>query len=116
MTSRVSIGVFPDFCKKKIENNFFLPPGGARELKLRPFDSESKTTSDCSNSLFSKKITLNSYFSFYQLLKIIKTSSCCGGSLIEDGSGLLCCKDMPYSMAAHKCCGDGRIVSNTEKC
>jgi len=45
-----------------------------------------------------------------------KTSSCCGGSLIEDGSGLLCCKDMPYSMAAHKCCGDGRIVSNTEKC
>ena len=39
---------------------FFSPPFGARELKLRPFDSESKTTSDCSNSLFSKKITPNS--------------------------------------------------------
>ena len=53
------------FWKKKLKIIFFSPPGGARELKLRPFDSESKTTSDCSNSLFSKKITLNSYFSFY---------------------------------------------------
>ena len=57
------------FWKKKLKIIFFSPPGGARELKLRPFDSESKTTSDCSNSLFSKKITLNSYFSFYQYKK-----------------------------------------------
>ena len=35
------------------------------------FDSESKTTSDCTNSLFSKKITLNSYFSFYQYSKLL---------------------------------------------
>ena len=44
--------------KKKSKIIFFSPPGGARELKLRPFDSESKTTSDCSNSLFSKKSPL----------------------------------------------------------
>ena len=30
--------------KKKVENNFFSPPGSARELKSRPFESESKTT------------------------------------------------------------------------
>ena len=48
---------------------FFSPPGGVRELKLRPFDSESKTTSDCTCRLFSKKITPNSYFLFYQYLK-----------------------------------------------
>ena len=36
------------------------------KIKLRPFDSESKTTSGCSKSLFSKKLTLNSFFSFYQ--------------------------------------------------
>ena len=47
---------------------FFSPPGGAGELKLQSFDSESKTTSDCSKRLFSKKITLYSYFSFYQYL------------------------------------------------
>ena len=41
--------------EKKLKIIFFSPPGGARELKLRPFDSESKTTSDCSNSLSSKK-------------------------------------------------------------
>ena len=52
--------------KKKLKIIFFLPPGGARELKLQPFDSESKTPSDCSNSLISKKITPNSLFSFYQ--------------------------------------------------
>ena len=44
-----------------------MPPGCARELKVQPFDSESKTTSDCTNSLFSKKKnTPNSLFSFYQ--------------------------------------------------
>ena len=48
-------GDFDVILKKKIENNFFSPPGSARELKLRPFDSESKTTSGCSNSLISKK-------------------------------------------------------------
>ena len=48
---------------KKIENNFLSPPGGAREFKLRPFDSESKTTSGCSNSLISKKIAPHSLFS-----------------------------------------------------
>ena len=52
--------------KKKVENNFFSPPSGARELKLRPFDSKSQTTSVCRNSLISKKITPNSLFSFYQ--------------------------------------------------
>ena len=41
-----------------MENNFFTPPGGARELKLRPFDSERKTTSDCSNRFFRKKSPL----------------------------------------------------------
>ena len=34
---------------------FFLDSGGARAVKLRPFDSESKTASGCSNSLISKK-------------------------------------------------------------
>ena len=57
------------FCKKKLKIFFFSPPGGARELKLQSFDSESKTTSDCSDRLFSKKITPNSYFSLYQYLK-----------------------------------------------
>ena len=33
-------------------------PGGARETKLLPFDSESKTTSDCCNRFFSKKSPL----------------------------------------------------------
>ena len=45
---------------------FLAAPGGARELKLRPFDSESKNTSGCSYSLISKKITPKSLFSFYQ--------------------------------------------------
>ena len=45
---------------------FFLPPGSARGVTLRPFDSESKTTSGCSYNLFSKKITSNTLFSFYQ--------------------------------------------------
>ena len=39
MTSRVGVGVYI----------FFSTSGGARELKLQPFDSESKTTSGCSN-------------------------------------------------------------------
>ena len=51
---------------QKNENNFFPRPGCAKELKLRPFDSKSKTRSGCSNSSFSKKITPNSLFSFYQ--------------------------------------------------
>ena len=54
------------FWKKKLKIIFFSPPGGARELKLRPFDSESKTTSGCSNCLILKKITPNNLFSFYQ--------------------------------------------------
>ena len=65
--------------KKKLKIIFFSPPGGARELKLQPFDSESKTTSGCTNSLISKKITPNSLFSFYQstfrsLRQILKNS------------------------------------------
>ena len=58
----------PSFCEKNIENNSFSPPGGARELELQSFDSESKTTSGCSYSFFSKKITPNSLFSFYRFL------------------------------------------------
>ena len=42
------------FCKKNWKY-FFSPAGCARELKLQPFDSESKSTSYCFNSLFSKK-------------------------------------------------------------
>ena len=40
---------------------FFSPSGGARDpnKKLQPFDSESKTSSDCGNS----------WFSFYQSLR-----------------------------------------------
>ena len=38
-----------------------LSQGGAGELKL-PFDSESKTTSGCSDSLFSKKTPLTVCF------------------------------------------------------
>ena len=53
--------------KEKIVNNCFSPPDGARELKLRPFDSESKTTSVSSNSLISKRITPNSLFSLYSV-------------------------------------------------
>ena len=41
-----------------MEKNFFSSPGCARELKLLPFVSESKTTSDCSNRFFSKKSPL----------------------------------------------------------
>ena len=64
MTSLVGVGVFSQFFW--LENNFFSPQGGARQLKLPPLDSESKTTSDCSNSLISKKIAPNSLFSLYQ--------------------------------------------------
>ena len=53
-----------DVILKKIEKYFFIASGGAGEFKLRSFDSESKITSDCSNSFFAKKITHNSYFSF----------------------------------------------------
>ena len=42
------------FCKKFIII-FLSPPVCARELKLRQFDSESKSTSGCSNSVISKK-------------------------------------------------------------
>ena len=67
------------FWKIKMKIIFFSPPGGARELNLRPFDSELKTTSGCSNSSISKKITQNSLFSFYQygdaLLIISKISA-----------------------------------------
>jgi len=45
-----------------------------------------------------------------------KTSSCCGGSLIEDGSGFFCCRSMPYSMSSNKCCDDGRLVAGYESC
>ena len=55
-----------DVILKKLKIIFFSPPGGAREQKLQPIDSESKTTSGCSNSFISKKITPNSLFSFYQ--------------------------------------------------
>ena len=44
---------------KKNENNARecqRMPDGARELNLRPFDSELKTESHCSKRLFSKKI------------------------------------------------------------
>ena len=49
------------FCKKS-ENNFFLPPGGARELKLRSFDSESKTASIVVTNCFRKKPPLTVTF------------------------------------------------------
>ena len=42
------------FWKKKLKIIFFSPQGGARELKLPSFDSESKTTSGCTNSLLTK--------------------------------------------------------------
>ena len=58
-----------DVILKKIENNFFSPPGDARELKLRPFDSESKTSSGSSNSLISKK---NHPKQFLFILPLIK--------------------------------------------
>ena len=41
--------------EKNIIFLFFSQPSGARELKLRSFDSKSKITSGRSNSLFSKK-------------------------------------------------------------
>ena len=46
------------FLAKKKKIIFFSSPGCARELKLLPFVSESKTTSDCSNRFFSKKSPL----------------------------------------------------------
>jgi hypothetical protein len=45
-----------------------------------------------------------------------KTSSCCGGSLIHDGEGYLCCRDMPYSASEFKCCSNGRLVSSYDDC
>ena len=48
--------------KKKSKIIFFSPPGGTRELKLQSFDSVSKTTSDYSNRLFSKKSPLTVTF------------------------------------------------------
>ena len=48
--------------EKKLKIIFFSPPSAAGELKLQSFDSESKITSDCSNSLFSKKSTLTVTF------------------------------------------------------
>ena len=50
----------------KISKSHNLPPSGARELKIPPFDSQSKTTSNCSLRFFSKKIALPTLFSFYQ--------------------------------------------------
>ena len=47
------------FCKKKLKIIFFLPSRGARELKLLSFESETKTKSGCSKSLFSKKSSLS---------------------------------------------------------
>ena len=78
-SSLASIGgekkIFPIFLQNDVTRRrgrfyqikiiIFAPSDGARELKLWPFDSESKTTSDCSNSLFLKKINHNSLFSFY---------------------------------------------------
>ena len=54
---------FRNIEKTKLKINFFSSPSGARELKLQSYESESKTTSGCSNSLISKIITLNSLFS-----------------------------------------------------
>ena len=42
------------FAQKKTKIIFLSPPGGSRELKLRLFDVESKTTLDCLKSFFSK--------------------------------------------------------------
>ena len=61
------INYLTEIIKRKIKFKIiFSPPGGARELKIRPFDSESNSTSGCSKSLTSKKLTPNSLFSFYQ--------------------------------------------------
>ena len=54
---------------KKMKIIFISPSGCARELKLRSFDSKSKTTSDCSNRFFPKKITLENQLSFCQWSK-----------------------------------------------
>ena len=72
MTSRVGLGVFIRYfwlneMLRKVLHFFFSPPDGARDLKLRPFDSKSKTTSGCSNSLFSKKSPLTVCFHFTNL-------------------------------------------------
>lgn len=45
-----------------------------------------------------------------------KTSSCCGGALIEEDSDFLCCKSMPYRSAASKCCPNGTVKGNWESC
>ena len=65
------------FCKKKLKIIFFLPSRGARELKLLSFESETKTKSGCSKSLFSKKSPLTVCFHFttifkYYLKKVFK--------------------------------------------
>ena len=49
-----------------LEKKFETPPSDARELKLRPFDLESKTTSDYTNS-----------FSFFPIsISLSKPSQC----------------------------------------
>ena len=50
----------------KFSNRHNSPPNGARESKIPPCDSESRTLSTCILRFFSKKIDLPTLFSFYQ--------------------------------------------------
>ena len=70
MTSLVGVGVFfPIFW---LENIFFLPQGGARQLKLRPLDSESKTTTGCRLSLSPKHSSSIRFLLFIGSLEMLK--------------------------------------------
>ena len=50
----------------KFSNRHNSPPNAARESKIPPCDSESRTLSTCILRFFSKKIDLPTLFSFYQ--------------------------------------------------
>ena len=52
----------------RFSNRDNIPPNGAKESKIPPFDSESKTTSNCILKFFSKKIDRPTLFSFYHSL------------------------------------------------
>ena len=54
---------------------FFSPPRSARELKLRSFDSETKYSSGCTYTLFSKKSSLTVCFHSTNIQFIVFTRS-----------------------------------------
>ena len=59
----------------KFSNRHNSPPNAARESKIPPCDSESRTLSTCILRFVSKKIDLPTFFSFYQYMVAQKSKT-----------------------------------------